>query len=307
MVYEAIAINSCPHCGGVLNEEELGIHKEAWEKDKERLIEANISRGKNVKEQITNVEFKLKELKKPTFVDYETEIKSLVITLDTIKESINSYRSSLINEYVSDTTRELLEKGKELNVRLSQEKEIKTSEDIDAKITKKISEKEPFNQIVADHNAYLVIQKKANATKELIEVGQSALAEYETKLMLLEEFIKTKLTLLKNNVSKVFGDLEFVLIETNIKEGSYNEVCYPLILNKNTPFSSGSGAEKIVTGVYMIECIKKALSLPNLPIIFDEADKLDSNTIATKVVTDSQIISTRVDDVNYERLTLVAK
>ena len=90
-----------------------------------------------------------------------------------------------------------------------------------------------------EHNAYLVTQKRITETQANIEKLQEGLILNESKLMLLEEFIKTKLEMLKSNVASVFGDLDFVLIETNNKEGSNKEGCYPLILGKKTPFTSG--------------------------------------------------------------------
>ena len=58
--------------------------------------------------------------------------------------------------------------------------------------------------------------------------------------------------------------------------------------------------------LYLIECIRKALGLQDLPYIFDECDKLDNNSLAN-LDTDSQIITTMVDDENYKEITLISR
>ena len=129
--------------------------------------------------------------------------------------------------------------------------------------------------------------------------------EYEVLLIDVEQYIKTKLELMDSNVKKVFGErLTFKLVEPNIKEGSFDEVCKPTVLDKQTLLIDGSGAEKIQSGIYIIECIKEKMGIFDAPIIFDECDKLDSVSL-TKLYTNSQIISTKVDDVNYDKVTLV--
>ncbi len=303
----SLIINKCPHCGEILNQEELEKNKINWEKDKQLKLDDIVSKGKKIANDIENLDFKLNELKEPTDFSDDTYILSLENEIKDINKRILELRASRTAEYVSDNTKHLLQKGNSLKKQLDEEKEKITIEDIDVQIYEKTKEKEVFNKVIADHNAFLAIQDKIKQVEKQILSNQTALAETETKHMLLEDFIKTKLTLLNENVASVFGNLEFVLVESNIKEGSYNEVCYPLILGSQTAYSSGSGAEKIITGVYIIECVKKALEIHDLPIIFDEADKLDTQTIAKKLETNSQIISTKVDDVNYEVVTLVTK
>ena len=81
-------------------------------------------------------------------------------------------------------------------------------------------------------------------------------------------------------------------------------MCYPSVLDKNTPFEDGSGSEKILTGIYLAECVKRHLGLGDLPYIFDECDKLDTASLAA-IPTQAQIITTKVDDINYNKVTLI--
>lgn len=306
------AIKACPHCGGVLNEEELALQKDRFEKSKAERIKKIVDEGTSLKLSIQNDMLQLEALKNQADEWKEIEsISQLIVAADesilNLSNEIKSLRSSLVLEYVSEKTKTLIEQGKKTKEDLAEQKLVKTDGLIDQLIIDKQKERFAPEQVISNHNAYRTIQTKIDEVERTIQTHQDSQMANERKLMILEEFIKTKLNLLKNNVASVFKDLEFVLVETNIKEGSYNEVCYPLILGKETPFERGSGSERITTGVYIIECVKAKLGIESLPIIFDEIDKLDTNTIATQLVTESQIISTKVDDINYNKVTLVAR
>lgn len=306
----SIVPRACKHCGGVLNDDELDAHKSNWETNKANKIADIEKAGTAIKLEIENLKLELEKVQSVVVPDVKTlEAKEDKVNreIKALNDDLDLLRKSLQLEYVSPATEALIVKGKGIKASLDTERSVKTENITDNLITQKQSEKAVHNQVIATHNAWLTIQTKIKEVEDLISTAQNTQVTSESKLMMLEEFIKTKLSLLKNNVASVFGDLEFVLVETNIKEGSYNEVCFPLIVGKQTPFERGSGSEKIITGTYIIECVKRAKQLKDLPIIFDEIDKLDTNTIATELKTNSQIISTKVDDINYKRVTLVSK
>lgn len=139
----------------------------------------------------------------------------------------------------------------------------------------------------------LVKAEKADTSKLLIAVEQ--------KTELVKTFIYTKLRMLDDNVSKVFGNIKFQLIKENIN-GGFDTICKPYIFNidKNestdVTWKSGSKSEKVITGIAIAECIKKNLGLPNLPYLFDEGGEISNNTFSTKFKTDSQIICVKVQD-----------
>ena len=174
--------------------------------------------------------------------------------------------------------------------------------------TARINEQIEFNQQVLNQKiAYDLSQEKIAKIEENIAFSRKKAAEIEQKIMLVELFVQTKLKSFEQHISSVFGTkMKFTLIQENIKEGSYQEVCTPSVLNKDTPFENGSGSEKIIAGIYFSECVKKKLGLPDLPFIFDECDKLDGAHLAT-IDTNSQMISTIVNDTNYSDITLVTR
>jgi len=307
---ESLTSNKCPQCGFVLNQDDIDRAYDSWLKNKNHRLDDIVARGKKIAGEVDNLDFEIADLKKSVDTpveDYNVSINKQHLLVTDIETKIHEAKGQLKIAYMSEKTVKLVNDGKAVKAQLEQEQLVKTSEDIDLQISDKEASKQPYTAVIADHNAYLAVLKKAKEVEKTISLNQESQVAYESKLMALEDFIRTKLSMLKSNVAKVFGKLEFILVESNIKEGSYQEVCYPLIIGQSTPFISGSGAEKIITGVYIIECVKRSLSLPDLPIIFDEIDKLDTQTIASKLTTNSQIISTKVDDINYERVTLVSK
>ena len=120
--------------------------------------------------------------------------------------------------------------------------------------------------------------------------------ELEVKQIALEQFVALKYQKLNENIAQTFGEVKFNLIESNIKEGSFKEVCYPYIIGKQTKFEKGSTSEKVITGIAIIEALKSKGNLPNLPIIFDEGEALDSESITSKITTNSQVITAKVSD-----------
>lgn len=302
--------HKCPNCGFVLNQEDLNLAANSWETNRQKRMSEIETEGKRLASELDNIDFEIADLSKAVnkpIEDYSSSITKLKNHIEEQEILLHELKGKLQISYMSEKTAKLVNEGKGVKAELEQERAVKSIDDIDLQISELESKKDPYKSIIADHLAYLSIQKQSKEVKERIKALQVSQINFETKLIALEDFIRTKLSMLKNNVAKVFEKLEFVLIESNIKEGSYNEVCYPLILGQGTPFISGSGAEKIITGVYIIECVKRHLKLTDLPIIFDEIDKLDTQTIESKLNTNSQIISTKVDDVNYDKVTLVSK
>lgn len=164
---------------------------------------------------------------------------------------------------------------------------------------------------VLDDKAYYDRQMvNLEQTRESLKNVQKELIAYEQKSDLLALFIKTKLNLLDENVSKVFGNIKFKLIEPNIN-GGYDVVCKPYIYNvdKNesttVTWKSGSKSEKVVTGIAIVEAIKETLHLPDLPYLFDEGGEISSETFSTRFKTKAQLICVKVQD-NIPNPTVMA-
>jgi DNA repair protein SbcC/Rad50 len=160
---------------------------------------------------------------------------------------------------------------------------------------------QPFESILEKRKYFEMSQDKLNLVKTEKADTSKLLIAVEQKTELVKTFIYTKLRMLDDNVSKVFGNIKFQLIKENIN-GGFDTICKPYIFNidKNestdVTWKSGSKSEKVITGIAIAECIKTNLGLPNLPYLFDEGGEISNNTFSTKFKTDSQIICVKVQD-----------
>ena len=293
---------------GNKRDEYLAVKSE-FEKKKKVTLDSIASEGKKLELEIQNLEFELANLQKkerqnPDFI--LAEIKSIQADMAQKKATIESLEKAMVNEYTSEKTYGLRMKQSDIQCAIRKEETVNTTEELDAKIAELKVSKVPYEETINKHNLYLQAQERVNLlNKELDDIATKQ-CEYESKLMLVEKFTQTKLSMLQSNVEKVFGKaVKFTLVKSNIKEGSWDEVCYPSVFGKDTPFKKGSESEKIITGIYLIECVKKKMCIPDLPIIFDAGSELDTQSLNTRLNTNSQLIMTKVDDINYTDVTLL--
>lgn len=313
---------TCPQCGYVLNQADIDASRKAaeerkrdFEEKKEKDLAACEKKGKELKELLENLGYKKKEAAEARN-SLMTELSTCTLSLEEViargkekKEQIDREKALLLKEHTSEQTDRLADELSSIRLEYIKAKEnASRTNDISDQLKEKEKEKEPFKKTVSSHDLYLSAKEKAESLEMEISKKRRALASYEQKKALCDMFIRTKLEMLDKNVAKVFKDLRFRLIEPNIKEGSYTEVCYPLIRNEErgtySAYSDGSDSEKILTGIYMIERIKEHLGFEDLPIIFDKVHDLDTAHLSA-IQTSSQILGTKVDDTNYKRISVL--
>ena len=278
---------TCPNCGFALNQDEIDKYTT---NNKEKLAKCAAD-GKAAAAELDNLKFKLEDAQNDVkqikeFVDSaESDNEKLVAKIKEVSGSLlqlNEQKVGVIESEATKAARLALANAETALNAAKADQSIK-SRDIQHRIQTLESEKSVHRQIIGAQEAYM-----------------------EQMQMLVQEYIQCRLNLFQKRIESVFGTrLKIKLIEENIKEGSWNECCIPMIVDKDTPYSDGSGSEKIITGIYIAECIKKKLGLEDLPYIFDECDKLDSAHLGA-LETNSQLISTIVNDIDYKKITLVA-
>lgn len=301
--------NECPNCHYILNAEEIEEKSAEFEKLKNARLDAIEIEGKSINTRLQQIDFELEELAK-TKNDLETEIQSISSEISTatdlgkslgllISEKLNSQEVFKLSE-ATELIESDIEKTKN-EIRIAEENYKNQYLDIETNIKELKIQRDEINTIENEHNYYLASLKELKQKESELQRLNDELTDAEMEQILLKTFMKTKLSMLDENVSKVFGNVKFQLIKENIKAGSWDEVCNPYIINKSTLFANGSTSEKILTGIAIIESIKKAKGLTDLPILFDEGEALDSATISNLIVTNSQIICAKVDD-NYSHV-----
>nr|DAX93420.1 MAG TPA: chromosome partition protein [Caudoviricetes sp.] len=299
---------TCPNCGYVLNQDAIEAEKQHHDERLEQLL----NDGKNASLELQNAQFKLEELQKQS---KEIELKqapahsAMNRATEALQACENDYRAISERPYIASI--ELNNLKSAVNAKQAELKNQRLIENQDTSMHDTIArlqaQKELPQQTLNQHHAFIANQEQIAKVQEQIKAEQKSLMNCEQSLALVERFIQLKLQAFQARIESVFGTkVRFTLIENNIKEGSWNEVCYPSVCDKETPFLNGSGSEQIIAGIYIAECIKKKLGIEDLPLIFDECDKLDTQSLKA-LETNAQIITTKVNDVQHKKLTLVAK
>ena len=307
----------CPHCGGVVNESYIEEVKTNYN-DRKNNFEASINSELNeITKKAEEINLKI-DSKNYELEELNTEIQKIIKEHTDLMNIASNYEKDKLNAFNnlknlqqqmptyndSEETLSLKLKIVEMESQLNNEKtRVITTPEIDEKINEINVQLDEIEKVIDKRKFYVGIQLKINETKSKLNVEENKLIEFEAKTMMVEEFIKTKLSMLNSNIATVFDDVKFVLVSSNIKDGSWNQECYPLIIGTQTPFEHGSRSEQYVTAIKIVEKIKKLVGLPNIPYLIDEAGTFDSNTITNKLVTNSQIIASRMND-KYKVITV---
>ncbi len=301
----------CPNCGAVLNQDEEDKARQDFENRKNGDSVDCVARGRACATEISRLEAELDaynrqlaESSDSAIAQLQNELSSTCQKRDMKRQALNS-----IVPYKSQRREEL----EILKAKLKEEQ----SNLIDAQGSSQVTKLEKlatFDAATKEEltNAQAAIEKatiyrNAEADFENLKCEKTIinhnLTTTEEKKETLKQFILAKLAMTNAKTKTVFPDIEFVLIEPNIKEGSFNEVCYPLIRGKKTPYVNGSNSERILTGIAIINDIRKALEIEPMTIIFDEGETLDTESIKS-IDTESQVLTSMVDD-NYAEPTAV--
>ena len=159
----------------------------------------------------------------------------------------------------------------------------------------------PYQKVLNDREHYERQMQSLNDIKAQKSECSKRLVAIEQKRENLNLFISTKLRLIDTHVAKVFGNIKFQLVKENLN-GGFDQVCKPYIYDVDkdqsttTTWKNGSKSEKIITGIAIVEAIKKELDLTELPYLFDEGGEISTDTFNTKFKTDAQLICVKVED-----------
>ena len=306
----------CPHCGGILNQDWIDRQVQQHETDVANAIEAGKAARVELdtaKADLESVTMELEEAKGKLTSLEDAHYTAEAAYTEAYKrmQGFDSQIAGLRQKYhpgiISDKTKHA--QAALDNAKQKYKSAMAIAADAEGekdRVMANLEIQKLTNQSVLDAlAAYSINQKAIKSINDKIAAAQKELVAAEQAIIALKRFIQVKLQLFQANISKVFGDrMQFNLIQENIKAGSWDEICQPCVIGKDTPVSNASGSEQILTGIYFAECVKKSLGIPDLPYIFDECDKLDSAHLKA-IDTKSQILSTIVDDINYSTITLI--
>lgn len=303
--------DTCPTCGQKLPEEKV---EEAVNLKKAELTnKASEIREKAVanKKVITQLEEDAIRLMKPLVGEEDpSNIENEIADLEKeLKKALAEEASA-----VKTPDPSLQKRIGEINERLSEINRLRYANSEDAKAQIEAAKAERDNivrPILSKRIAY------ENARKRITEINRENTtiskrqADAEQRYYAVEDFVKTKLSLLDEHMANKLGEVRFQLIKENIKAGSYDEVCTPYIIDpttgkhKDTLFPDGSKSEQIYTGIQIIKAIRDAKGWEPLPVLFDQGGELDAKSVG-KIAYDAeaQIIAVKVEG-NAEKPTFV--
>lgn len=298
-------IQKCPHCNYILNSDEIEENRKKFEETKAEKLDNIRKIGKATRNKIDSIKFELEELRVKIH-DYKNEnskLTTIVNDLTEMRYSIANKISLSMEEIKIFTpgkdTQDILTEIERLKRQIERFQKNNDDEQNQLISVKKLEEqKKPYLEIINRVNSIKSNQQRMNEKQAEIDSLNNKIIETEIAVNLVDKFSKVKLQLLDTRIKETFGDeLRIKLIESNITEGSWNQVCYPLIGKSNVAFKDGSTSEKVITGVNLLTAIKNALGLPSMPILIDEIGELDNFSLETiKYKTKSQLITTKVND-----------
>lgn len=284
--------NECPNCHFILN-------KEAVERERTKRLDKVLYEISKVKAMAQNNQDAINNFNNAHHIN-SIELKE---NYDKSLKEIEDFKLSHEKEFNGndyEPSAILLTKKKEYSKKIQVYKEkaeklkqasLSIAMNLDKRYNELLSQKATYNLFKEKQKDKLTITEKLENTRRLKAKQEQMSVALKGFKTFLNDYTEPKL---KN----LFGDLNFVLIEQNIKEGSTKDVCYPCIYGSNSvPYENGSSSEKIITGVKVLESIRNKMLLPILPIIFDECEKFDTDNFdKTFEKVNAQIITAKVDD-----------
>lgn len=297
----------CPTCGKPYSAEEIESYKkrivDLYLDEKNEIL----SKGKENKAALEKTQANIDQLnseieeisKKVKAID--EELQDIAAQIKTLNESRQNADSEISLETEEIKKQKALLEDFKLGLSESKQKFALGLQDNNQKVLEEKAKLEPFKKVLADRDHYLRQQAKLEEVRNNKLEHVTKLAELEQSKELVELFMKTKLQMLDENVSKVFGNIKFQLIKENIN-GGYDTICKPYIYDvfkdesTSVSWKFGSKSERVITGIAVAECIKSALDLPDLPYLFDEGGEISSDTFAKAFKTDSQLICVKIVD-----------
>lgn len=276
----------CPNCNTILNQNEIN----EWETKK-------ITKTNNIEFSIKEFNNKINqnnELIKQyqnNFNELNNRYKNLNISKGKLELSIEkmvvpvfvpTVNQELVNNY------EYSKKEYEDYKTYLSNKEKYTDEEINR-----------INEIDIELKNNIINAKMKENNNEKLELKQSELeklldekCKLELKQIALVDFKEYKTQLIKENTSKVFGDIEWVLQEeSKANSNSKQDKCYATL--NGVSMDGVNTASKLVLGTKIIECVKKKLGVKGLPLIFDIVDNIGEKALReVESISNNQIFCT---------------
>lgn len=289
---------TCPVCGQNYGEEKMAEIKAKYEREKAGFNEMKSDKLKDIRSQGKKNVAEIKLLKSDIEEgsDYIKELELKIKELDSLLEIKAKDIAEQANR-IKDLTREaptfrttpeakaLIEEGEEINTKLESldRDQAAVVLEIEAKVGAILAEINEVNDLLYRFELHAKQQERVD---ELIAKEQSLglkFGELEQQLMVLEEYVRTKVSLLTETINSQFRIVKFKLFDTAIN-GGLIECCEPTVGGAN--YSTGlNNAARINAGLDIINALMSHYDL-HLPLFVDNAESVNELIeVDTQVIT----------------------
>lgn len=289
---------TCPVCGQNYGEEKMAEIKAKYEREKSGFNEMKSDKLKDIRSQGKKNAAEIKLLKSDIEEgsDYIKELELKIKELDSLLEVKAKDISEQANR-IKDLTKEaptfrttpeakaLIEEGEEINAKLESldRDQAAVVLEIEAKVGAILAEINEVNDLLYRFELHAKQQERVD---ELIAKEQSLglkFGELEQQLMVLEEYVRTKVSLLTDTINSQFRIVKFKLFDTAIN-GGLIECCEPTVGGAN--YSTGlNNAARINAGLDIINALMNHYDL-HLPLFVDNAESVNELIeVDTQVIT----------------------
>lgn len=289
---------TCPVCGQNYGEEKMAEIKAKYEQEKAGFNEMKSDKLKDIRSQGKKNAAEIKLLKSDIEEgsDYIKELELKIKELDSLLEIKAKDITEQANR-IKDLTKEaptfrttpeakaLIEEGEEINAKLESldRDQAAVVLEIEAKVGAILAEINEVNDLLYRFELHAKQQERVD---ELIAKEQSLglkFGELEQQLMVLEEYVRTKVSLLTETINSQFRIVKFKLFDTAIN-GGLIECCEPTVGGAN--YSTGlNNAARINAGLDIINALMSHYDL-HLPLFVDNAESVNELIeVDTQVIT----------------------
>lgn len=289
---------TCPVCGQNYGEEKMAEIKAKYEQEKAGFNEMKSDKLKDIRSQGKKNVAEIKLLKSDIEEgsDYIKELELKIKELDSLLEIKVKDIAEQANR-IKDLTKEaptfrttpeakaLIEEIEEINAKLESldRDQAAVVLEIEAKVGAILAEINEVNDLLYRFELHAKQQERVD---ELIAKEQSLglkFGELEQQLMVLEEYVRTKVSLLTETINSQFRIVKFKLFDTAIN-GGLIECCEPTVGGAN--YSTGlNNAARINAGLDIINALMNHYDL-HLPLFVDNAESVNELIeVDTQVIT----------------------
>jgi len=274
---------TCPTCKRKFETDDIEAKRleleENFNLEKAKKTERNVAEGKSNNAEIEKINIEIVDLE-AKIEEQKGVLSSIQKSLNLKKEELESFKTSPVEE-----SPEIISIKKEITVLEDKIKNFKVADAADLK-----SKKDELQSSLRALEKQLAFKETNEKTRKRIEVLEAEelklsekIADLEGLEMLSEDFIRTKVALLEENVNSKFKYVTFKMFRNQIN-GGLEEVCEPCV--DGVPFTSNlNTAARINAGLDIINTLCSHYGV-NAPIFVDNKESVNKT-----INVDSQVIN----------------